>query len=54
MSLNQSGWRAAEGVAAAFSGGHPGELGVVDEVGGFADADDASAFDAGVPFNAGA
>jgi hypothetical protein len=45
--------RAGEGVAAAFVGGHPGELGVVEEFFGFADADRAPAFYPGVPLDRG-
>ena len=44
--------RAGQGVAAAFGGGHPGDLRVVDEAGCLADADHAAAFDPGVPFDA--
>ncbi len=45
--------RTGQGVAAAFGGGHPGDLGVVDQAGGFADADHAASFDPGVPFDPG-
>ncbi len=43
-----------QGVAAAFGAGQVGDLGVVDEAGCFPDADDAPAFDAGVPSTGGA
>lgn len=45
--------RTGQGVAAAFGGGHPGDLGVVDQVGRLADADHAPALDPRVPFDPG-
>ena len=54
MAVNQSGGGGSgQGVAAAFLGGHPGELGVVDQFLGLADADDAPALDPGIPLDRG-
>jgi hypothetical protein len=47
------GWRAGQGIAPAFFGEHPGDLGEVNQAFGLADADHAPALDPGVPLDRG-